>query len=188
MRTEAILLIRCNCFEMWWPGRELNPRRQPFQGCALRGKIGGSIHAASELLPQESNNFPRFAAVVAIPRRQSVPELCLQVLLGDFRIGGTERKIHAKRKHANRTTRRTRRWEFRWREPGPDGRRKLRRMVVGTTNEFDDEVAARQAIAGLHLRMNAWNERVKMRQITLSELGDHYRQRELKPDILWKTH
>ena len=54
-------------------------------------------------------------------------------------------------------------WEFRWREPGPDGKRKHRRMVVGTTNEFDDEVAARQAIAGLHLRMNAWNERVKMR-------------------------
>jgi integrase len=79
-------------------------------------------------------------------------------------------------------------WEFRWREPGPDGKRKHRRMVVGTTNEFDDEVAARQAIAGLHLRMNAWSERVKVRQITLSELVDHYRQRELKPDILWKTH
>src|SRR3984957_16837311 len=166
----------------------VEPPTPAFSELRLREKIGGSIHAASELLPQESNNFPRFAAVVAIPRRQSVPELCLQVLLGDFRIGGTERKIHAKRKHANRTTRRTRRWEFRWREPGPDGRRKLRRMVVGTTNEFDDEVAARQAIAGLHFRMNAWNERVKMRQITLSELVDHYRQRELKPDILWKTH
>ena len=38
-------------------------------------------------------------------------------------------------------------WEFRWREPGPDGKRKHRRMVVGTTNEFDEEVAARQAIA-----------------------------------------
>ena len=37
-------------------------------------------------------------------------------------------------------------WEFRWREPGPDGKRKHRRMVVGTTNEFGDEVAARQAI------------------------------------------
>jgi integrase len=61
-------------------------------------------------------------------------------------------------------------------------------MVVGPTNELDDEVAARQAIAGLHLRMNAWNERVEMRPITLSELVDHYRQRELKPDILWKTH
>src|ERR1700688_4088246 len=59
---------------------------------------------------QESNNFPTFVAVVAIPRRQSVPELCLQILLGNFRIGGTERKIHAKRKHdSNRTTRRTRR-------------------------------------------------------------------------------
>ena len=55
-----------------------------------------------------------------------------------------------------------------------------------TTNEFD-EVAAGQAIAGLHLRMNAWNERVKVRQMTLSELVDHYRQRELTPDILWKT-
>src|SRR5260370_9953797 len=59
--------------------------------------------------PQESDNFPWFVAVFAIPHRQSVPELCLQVLLGTFCITGTERKIHAKRKHdANRTTRRTR--------------------------------------------------------------------------------
>jgi integrase len=61
-------------------------------------------------------------------------------------------------------------------------------MVVGTTNEFGDEVAARQAIAGLHLCMNSRDERVKVRPITVSELVDHYRQRELKPDILWKTH
>ena len=26
-------------------------------------------------------------------------------------------------------------WEFRWREPGPDGKLKHRRMVFGTTNE-----------------------------------------------------
>jgi hypothetical protein len=55
------------------------------------------------------------------------------------------------------------------------------RIVVGTTNEFGDEVAARQAIAGLHLGLNARNERVKVCPITLSELVDHYRQRELKP-------
>ena len=61
-------------------------------------------------------------------------------------------------------------------------------MVVGTTNEFGDEVAARQAIAGLHLCMNSRSERVRVRQITVSELVDHYRQRQLKPDILWKTH
>jgi hypothetical protein len=41
MRTEAILLIRCNCFEMWWPGTELNRRRQPFQGCALPPELPG---------------------------------------------------------------------------------------------------------------------------------------------------
>src|SRR5882672_3658775 len=79
-------------------------------------------------------------------------------------------------------------WEFRWREAGPDGKRKHRRMVVGTTNEFGDEVTARQAIAGLHLCMNSRSERMRVRQITVSELVDHYRQREVKPDILWKTH
>jgi hypothetical protein len=35
-------------------------------------------------------------------------------------------------------------WEFWWQEPGPEGKRKHRRMVVGTTNEFGDEVAARR--------------------------------------------
>src|SRR5208282_5358368 len=30
-----------NRFEMWWPGRELNPRRQPFQGCALPPELPG---------------------------------------------------------------------------------------------------------------------------------------------------
>jgi hypothetical protein len=35
VRTEAILLIRSKCFEMWWPGTELNRRRQPFQGYVM---------------------------------------------------------------------------------------------------------------------------------------------------------
>jgi integrase len=79
-------------------------------------------------------------------------------------------------------------WEFRWREPGPNGKRKHRRMVVGNTDEFRDEGAARQAIAGLRLCMSSRSEGVRVRQITVSELVDHYRQRELRPDILWKTH
>src|SRR5579863_9190797 len=28
---------------MWWPGRELNPRRQPFQGCALPPELPGHV-------------------------------------------------------------------------------------------------------------------------------------------------
>jgi integrase len=31
------------CFEMWWPGTELNRRRQPFQGCALPPELPGHI-------------------------------------------------------------------------------------------------------------------------------------------------
>src|ERR1700678_4387210 len=27
----------------WWPGRELNPRRQPFQGCALPPELPGHV-------------------------------------------------------------------------------------------------------------------------------------------------
>jgi hypothetical protein len=49
-----------------------------------------AINAVSEPSPQESDNFPRFVAILSIPHRQSVPELCL---LGNFRIEGTERKI-----------------------------------------------------------------------------------------------
>ena len=30
-------------FEMWWPGTELNRRRQPFQGCALPPELPGHV-------------------------------------------------------------------------------------------------------------------------------------------------
>jgi hypothetical protein len=33
------------CFEMWWPGTELNRRRQPFQGCALPPELPGHFLA-----------------------------------------------------------------------------------------------------------------------------------------------
>jgi hypothetical protein len=29
-------------------------------------------------------------------------------------------------------------WEFRWREPSPDGKRKHRRMVIGSVDEVPD--------------------------------------------------
>jgi hypothetical protein len=46
-------------------------------------------------------------------------------------------------------------WEYRWREAGGDGKRKHRRIVVGSINDFVDEARARQAIAALHLDMNS---------------------------------
>src|SRR2546423_2837386 len=79
-------------------------------------------------------------------------------------------------------------WEFRWREPGGDGKRKHRRIVIGSIRDLVDEATARTAIAALHLDMNPRDRTVKTRPLTISELTDHYRQRELKPDIVWKTH
>lgn len=79
-------------------------------------------------------------------------------------------------------------WEFRWRETGPAGKRKHRRMVIGSINTLVDESAARQAIAALHLDINPRDARVSGGIITVSELVDHYRQRELKSDTIWKTY
>ena len=79
-------------------------------------------------------------------------------------------------------------WEFRWREPGPDGKRKHRRMVIGRIDQLVDESAARGRIAALHLDINFWDARLKGKPLTISELAEHYRQRELKPDTVWKTY
>jgi hypothetical protein len=72
-------------------------------------------------------------------------------------------------------------WEFRWRESGPDGKRKQRRMVVGSIRQFADESAALRTITALRRDINQGNARLRAKPITVSELVDHYRQRELEP-------
>ena len=79
-------------------------------------------------------------------------------------------------------------WEFRWREPGADGKRKHRRMVLGSVEQRADESAARQAISALRLEFNRGGAWLKTRSTTVSELVSHYRERELNPDTVWKTH
>ena len=79
-------------------------------------------------------------------------------------------------------------WEFRWREPGADGRRKHRRIVLGSVEQLADEAAARQAISALRLEFNRGSAWLKTRSTTVSDLVSHYRERELDPDTVWKTH
>src|SRR6201981_451858 len=79
-------------------------------------------------------------------------------------------------------------WEFRWREPGADGKRKHRRMILGSTEQLADETTARQAIATLRLDLNHGEAWLKTRSTAVSELAVHYRERELEPDTIWKTH
>jgi integrase len=79
-------------------------------------------------------------------------------------------------------------WEFRWREPGADGKRKHRRIVLGSVEQLADEAAARQATSALRLEFNRGNAWLKTRSTTVSDLMSHYRERELDPDTVWKTH
>jgi integrase len=79
-------------------------------------------------------------------------------------------------------------WEFRWREPGADGKRKHRRTVLGSVEQLADEAAARQATSALRLEFNRGDAWLKTRSTTISDLVSHYRERELDRDTVWKTH
>ena len=79
-------------------------------------------------------------------------------------------------------------WEFRWRVLAGNGKRTHRRIVLGSVERLVDEMAARQAVSGLCIDINAGDVRIKAKTTTVSELAEHYRQRELRPDTVWKTH
>ena len=79
-------------------------------------------------------------------------------------------------------------WEFRWRELGGNGKRRHRRIVLGSVERLVDQAAARQAVSALCVDINAGDTRVKAHVTTVSELAEHYRQRELRPDTVWKTY
>lgn len=77
-------------------------------------------------------------------------------------------------------------WEFRWREPGPTGERRHRRIVVGSTDEIGDESAARQAITALQIEIN--QDRTSVRPaISIGDLVRHFLQRELRAEPAWRT-
>jgi len=73
-------------------------------------------------------------------------------------------------------------WEFRWREPGSVGKRRNRRIVLGSTLELSDECATQQAIAALRLAINGDDERVKNKSRTIADAFSHYRQQELRAE------
>lgn len=79
-------------------------------------------------------------------------------------------------------------WEFRWRERGSDGRRVHRRIVVGTVEQFRDETRAVRAILGLRREINSHNAQLTTRLLTLAQLVEHYKQRELALDNTWKSY
>jgi len=70
-------------------------------------------------------------------------------------------------------------WEFRWREPGPTGTRRHRRIVVGPTDQIADESTARRALIAFQIEINP-NVKSTQSAITIGDLVQHFRQRELR--------
>jgi integrase len=79
-------------------------------------------------------------------------------------------------------------WEFRWREAGSDGKRKHRRMVIGSIARFSDKSSALLEVTALRRQINLNDPRLSLQPVTVSELVNHYRQRGLATDQTWKTY
>jgi len=79
-------------------------------------------------------------------------------------------------------------WSYRWWEAGPDRKRIHRRLVIGTVKEFRHGSLALKAVAGLRTEINARDPRINIAQVTMAELADHYRQRELTADSTWNSY
>ncbi|PYU54320.1 MAG: site-specific integrase, partial [Acidobacteria bacterium] len=78
-------------------------------------------------------------------------------------------------------------WEFRWRDR-TSGKAVYRRIVLGSAQQFPTEIEARAAAAGIVLEINVYDPRVQTHALTMSQLAEHYRHRELSPDNTWKSY
>ncbi len=78
-------------------------------------------------------------------------------------------------------------WEFRWRDR-TSGKAVYRRIVLGTIQQFATEREARDAVAGIVLEININDPRLQTAMLTISQLAEHYRRRELGSDNTWKTY
>jgi hypothetical protein len=70
-------------------------------------------------------------------------------------------------------------WVFRWREPGPNGTRIRRKVIVGTKRDLPTKAKAEKAVAALRMEISKEQpERVKA-SVTVTELAAHYCKTEL---------
>ena len=72
-------------------------------------------------------------------------------------------------------------WSYRWRQAGPDGKLVRRRMIVGNLEQFPTEKSVQEEITGVLREIYSRDIRVRATTMTLHQLADHYRLRELRP-------
>jgi integrase len=78
-------------------------------------------------------------------------------------------------------------WEFRWRDRS-SGNAVYRRIVVGTTQKVATEDEARGILEEIVFEINSDDPRLRARVLTMSQLIEHYRRRELSVDNTWKSY
>ena len=78
-------------------------------------------------------------------------------------------------------------WEFRWRDR-TNGKAVYRRIVVGTVEQFKTEADAREIVEGIVFEINSGDPRFRTGVLTMSQLIEHYRRRELSVDNTWKSY
>ena len=77
--------------------------------------------------------------------------------------------------------------EFRWRDR-TSGKAVYRRIVLGTTQQFATEREARTRSRALFSRSISMILVLQTARLTISQLAEHYRRRELASDNTWKTY
>ena len=79
-------------------------------------------------------------------------------------------------------------WQFRWADRGPFGKRIYRRRVIGTVCQYPDADSARKSVAALLTEINMNGIKRCALPITIAEVCDHFIQRELTNDNLWRSY
>jgi integrase len=90
--------------------------------------------------------------------------------------------IKAERKHGPAV------WQFRWSETGSQGQRVYRKRVVGTTEDYPDSEAVREAFRSLIAKPSSGVLDVRPTTMTVGDLCQHFRQRELVQDDNWRSY
>jgi len=70
----------------------------------------------------------------------------------------------------------------------PAGKAVYRRIVVGTTQRLVNEDEAREVVEGIVFEINSDDPLLRACVLTMSQLIEHYRRRELSVDNTWKSY
>ena len=79
-------------------------------------------------------------------------------------------------------------WQFRWADRGHCGKRIYRKRVIGTVCEYPDVNSARASVTALVREINSNPLQRFPPPMTVAEVCEHFIQRELTNDNLWRSY